>query len=244
MTCRLLFCLEILIIELLLSKNKLCEFDFKEMAYGVDVFDIPGGAIAFHTSSTSYFMINTKLVLLKTLMVLIGILSGHSLSSTGSYTENLIAEAEAGDATAQFSLGFMFHSGQGISKNIDKAVQWYAQAAEQGLTEAQFRMGVLNDYGKEIGENNSQAFKWYKEAALQGHAESQALLGKMYFNGEGVAQCDVRAFLWWTLAKNQGSNQAKIFIRETTGVIRRHQAIEAQDLASRCYQSQYKDCNW
>jgi hypothetical protein len=233
-----------LIIALLLSNNKRCEFDFKEIAYGADIFIIPVGSRCFLQLFNEFFMINTKLVILRTLMVSIGFLSGHSLSSTASYTDDLIAEAEAGDAAAQFSLGFMFYSGQGISKSIDKAVHWYAQAAERGLSEAQFRIGALYDYGKEISEDNSQAFKWYKEASLQGHAESQAMLGKMYFNGEGVAQSDVNAFLWWTLARTQGSNQAKIFVRETTGVIRRHQIIEARALASRCYQSQYKDCNW
>lgn len=54
MTCRLLFCLEILIIALLLSNNKRCEFDFKEIAYGADILIAPGDSAAFYKFLTSF----------------------------------------------------------------------------------------------------------------------------------------------------------------------------------------------
>jgi hypothetical protein len=53
-TCRLLFCLEILIIALLLSNNKRCGFDDKEIACGADIFIVPSGSAGFYNFSTSF----------------------------------------------------------------------------------------------------------------------------------------------------------------------------------------------
>lgn len=189
-------------------------------------------------------MINLRVVAFVTVTLSMGSLNASSSPSIDPSFQALVAEAEAGNAAAQFSLGLIFHTGQGTDKNIERAMYWYTKAAMQGFSEAQFRIGLLYDNGREISANNNQAFKWYRKAAKQGHADSQALLGKMYFNGEGVEQSDIKAFLWWTLAKRLGSQQAKVFVRETTGVIRRHHIAEARQLADRCHQSGYEHCEW
>lgn len=46
-------------------------------------------------------------------------------------------KAASGSAEAAFLLGQMYAKGQGVSKNIDRAVYWYKQAAKQGHKEAQ-----------------------------------------------------------------------------------------------------------
>jgi uncharacterized protein len=40
--------------------------------------------------------------------------------------------AEQGDATSQYSLGRLYHLGQGVSQDYVQAVAWYRKAAEQG----------------------------------------------------------------------------------------------------------------
>ena len=40
--------------------------------------------------------------------------------------------AEQGNAQAQYQLGWMYEKGEGIEKNIDKALEWYRKAATQG----------------------------------------------------------------------------------------------------------------
>lgn len=58
--------------------------------------------------------------------------------------------ADQRNAEAQFSLGYMYDFGEGVSQNYDKAFEWYSKAANQGHIEAQFYLGLIYDNGKGI----------------------------------------------------------------------------------------------
>jgi len=47
--------------------------------------------------------------------------------------------AEQGDPAAQFNLGVLYETGQGVAQNFAEAVKWYHEAAEQGEPQAQFQ---------------------------------------------------------------------------------------------------------
>jgi TPR repeat protein len=44
--------------------------------------------------------------------------------------------AEQGDTKAQFSLGWMYFTGQIVPQDVREAMRWYRKAAEQGLAKA------------------------------------------------------------------------------------------------------------
>ena len=46
-------------------------------------------------------------------------------------------KAAAGDAVAQYNLGWMYAKGNGVLKNSTEAAQWYRKSAEQGYADAQ-----------------------------------------------------------------------------------------------------------
>lgn len=48
--------------------------------------------------------------------------------------------AESGDMNAQNHLGWLFQSGNGVTKNYVEAVKWYRKAAEQGLGDAAYNL--------------------------------------------------------------------------------------------------------
>src|SRR5690242_9355435 len=48
--------------------------------------------------------------------------------------------AERGDADAQFHLGVVYESGQGVLRSDAEAIKWYRKAAEQGDAVAQFNL--------------------------------------------------------------------------------------------------------
>ena len=50
--------------------------------------------------------------------------------------EELRVLAKKGDAKAQNNLGVYYARGEGVRKNLLKAVEWYTKAAEQGLMRA------------------------------------------------------------------------------------------------------------
>jgi TPR repeat protein len=54
----------------------------------------------------------------------------------------LLAQAEAGDAEAQFITGFFYGNGEVIKKDLNQAFNWCQQSAEQGFAPAQYRVGM------------------------------------------------------------------------------------------------------
>ena len=56
--------------------------------------------------------------------------------------------AEQGHAQAQFNLGAMYATGEGVLQDDAEAVKWYRMAAEQGHAMAQSNLGVMYDKGQ------------------------------------------------------------------------------------------------
>ena len=144
--------------------------------------------------------------------------------------------AEQGDADAQFHLGLMYESGQGVPPNDAEAIKWYRKAAEQDDAVAQFNLGIM--YAKGGSPNHAEAALWYRLAADHGLAGAQFNLGMMYVEGHGVPQDDVQALMWLDLAGSQlpalGTNQRNSTVDARDRVASKmtpQQIVEAQELA-------------
>ena len=81
--------------------------------------------------------------------------------------------AEQGDSDAQYNLGYMYESGQGVPRNYKVAVNWYQKAADQGHANAQYNLGYMYTNGQGVPKNYKVAAHWYHKAADQGHANAQ-----------------------------------------------------------------------
>ena len=125
-------------------------------------------------------------------------------------TEQLIRQANNGDAIAQFLLGGRYYNGDRAPQDYKQAVYWWTKAANQGDAEAQCNLGVCYDYGEGVAEDKKQAVYWYTKAANQGDAYAQYKLGLRYLEGEGVAQDKKQAVYWYTKAANQGHAVAQL----------------------------------
>ena len=53
--------------------------------------------------------------------------------------------ANAGDASAQCNLGWMYMEGEGVPQDYKEAVKWYRLSADQGDADAQYNLGVMYD---------------------------------------------------------------------------------------------------
>ena len=112
--------------------------------------------------------------------------------------------AEAGDADARASLGFMYAKGVNTEINEGEAVRWYELAAQQDNVTAQFNLGVMHAQGRGVQRNYREASYWYAKAAEQGDPEAQAILHMMYSKGIGVEKNDQAAFEWCRRAAEGG----------------------------------------
>ncbi len=119
----------------------------------------------------------------------------------------------------------------------------YKLVAENGDANAQYNLGVMYSYGYGILESDAEAVKWYRLAAEQGNANAQFSLGVMYSNGEGVPQNNTRAYVWFSVAATQGHQYAggeKDIASEELSPAGRE---EAQRIATKCFESDYQDCD-
>ena len=100
--------------------------------------------------------------------------------------------AVQGDADAQYNLGVMYDTGEGVPENDVEAVNWYRKAAEQGHASAQFNLGVMYANGAGVPENNIYAYVWFSISAAQGNETAKTnkniLAGRMTREQIGEAQ--------------------------------------------------------
>ena len=114
------------------------------------------------------------------------------------------ALAEAGDAGAQASLGYLYYAGEGVPQDYEQAVFWYGKAAVQGNRDAQYNLAVAYAFGEGVAPDLAEAALWYRRAAQQGHTLAQYSLGLSHASGEGVARDAAEAARWFRAAAGQG----------------------------------------
>lgn len=104
--------------------------------------------------------------------------------ATGSLSEpqicSLIESAAAnGDGASQATLGEMYYSGIGKSKNTDSAVQWLKKAAERGVPGALYRLGSMYAKGDDGVERDlAYGCKLLRDADAAGHPDAQRMISK------------------------------------------------------------------
>ncbi|MEJ0047355.1 MAG: serine/threonine-protein kinase [Rhodospirillales bacterium] len=121
------------------------------------------------------------------------------------YTE----AAQAGDAQAQYQVGYMYQLGQGVTADPATALQWYRKSADQNFANAQGQIGYLYQYGVGVPQDYTAATHWYGLAAAQGFKTAQFQLGYLAQHGFGTAKNYETALHWYRLAAQQGSAPAQ-----------------------------------
>lgn len=92
---------------------------------------------------------------------------------SGLVFDELKPLAEQGSLRAQFYLGWCYKYGEGVKKDIAKAVEWLTKAAEQGYAPAQNALGFCYEFGDGVEKDLKKAIEWYTKAAEQGDARAQ-----------------------------------------------------------------------
>jgi TPR repeat protein len=151
--------------------------------------------------------------------------------------------AERGNAWAQTGLGSLYQHGKGVPQDYAEAVKWYRKAAEQGNTFAQISLGGMYDSGEELPQDYVEAVKWFRKAAEQGDSTAQFILGGMYYIGQGVPKDKLTAHMWYNIAAGAGellgaADQRDLIARELSSA----DVTKAQQMATRCMNSSYKNC--
>ena len=83
-------------------------------------------------------------------------------------TDSLRLRAEQGDPIAQFEIGELYDTGEGVSRSLATAAEWYRLAAEQEHVRAQINLGRMYDTGEGVPQNYVLAHMWLNLAASRG----------------------------------------------------------------------------
>ncbi|KUE73089.1 hypothetical protein AUQ37_04310 [Candidatus Methanomethylophilus sp. 1R26] len=67
-----------------------------------------------------------------------------------------------------YNLAVMYHEGEGVPKDPQKAAEWYGKASDAGHPEAQYNLGLMLLYGNEIPADPQKALSLFEKAAKAG----------------------------------------------------------------------------
>ena len=87
--------------------------------------------------------------------------------------------ARQGDNGAQFFVGFLYETGQGVQKNPSEAVKWLSLSADQGMGDAQVRLSRLLYLGLGAPPDRVQAYKWAELSSELGNGDARKVLTEL-----------------------------------------------------------------
>jgi len=108
--------------------------------------------------------------------------------------------AHKGEVNSQAFLGSLYASGDGVPRDLKKALYWQEKAAEKGQAMAQFNLAVMYSRGMGTEQNLSAAARWFQAAADQGIPEAYLHLGLFHERGWVLRKCPYAASNQYYLA--------------------------------------------
>lgn len=101
-------------------------------------------------------------------------------------SEELLAQAESGDAQAQYQIGLNYIYGTNVPKDAAKAAEWFVRSSDQGYLPARRELGILLASGEGVEPDMPRAVEYLSEAADSLDPSAMYHLGLMYELGTGV----------------------------------------------------------
>ena len=126
------------------------------------------------------------------------------------FSVKLFTEAANGGITvAKYKLGKLFLSGDGVEKDIAKAVEWLKQSAAGENEFAEYALGRLYLKGAEVEKNDVVAEEYLLKAAKHGNKYAEYVLGKEYLRGENFPKDVQKAIDYLKRAAEKGCDFAE-----------------------------------
>jgi uncharacterized protein len=95
--------------------------------------------------------------------------------------------AEQGFAAGQHHLGRHYETGDGLPRDLGKAVFWYVKAMNQNFAASQYAFGRMRRDGIGVARNKADAFRLFRQAASQGFEDAQDALEEMFQENSAAA---------------------------------------------------------
>ncbi len=124
-----------------------------------------------------------------------GCQSTNSGARSDKSLEGLRAKAESGNLRAQYELGQIYATGEGVPRNDVEALSWLTRAAASGHADAQYNLGLMYKDGRGAARNFVEAYKWLSLSAARGNPNAEVRLDTVarFMNREQIAEAQREA---------------------------------------------------
>ena len=121
--------------------------------------------------------------------------------------------AEQGDAEGLYYMGVYYGTGDVVSHDYKKSMEYYMEADHKGWLDATYQIGVYYFFGFGVEKDVYKALGYFERAAQKGHAEAAAWAGQIYERGiDGVKVNHKKAFNLYMIAASQGNEEAMWYV--------------------------------
>ncbi len=125
-----------------------------------------------------------------------------SLVLSSQELKAILAMADQGDAVSQNYLGFLYATGQTVTKDEKTAFDWFRKAADQGYPEALGNLALMYERGIGVTKNLRTALDMHRRAAMAGYPISMKRLASLHEVGfVGEERDPIKAEMWETRYK-------------------------------------------
>ncbi len=116
----------------------------------------------------------------------------------------LRAQADAGNANAQYELATRYAEGRVMPRDFKLAAEWYEKASARGVVPATYRLGSLYEKGFGVTRDFARAKALYQKAAEQGHSHAMHNLAVLIAEGGDGKPDYPTAAIWFRKAAEFG----------------------------------------
>ncbi len=115
------------------------------------------------------------------------------------------------EAESYMSMARKYYYGDGVPKDMEKALGLYVKAAQTGNVDAMFIAGGMYMRGLGTQVNRAEAFKWLYNAAINGRSskESERILAEFFITGQNAPKNYDEALRWYEKAATRGDLEAQ-----------------------------------
>jgi TPR repeat protein len=118
--------------------------------------------------------------------------------------------ADAGNPEAQYALATFYKEGNGVPKDIDKAVRLLQAASLAGNVDAEVEYAIALYNGTGTPKNEAAAVALLRKAARQNSPIAQNRLARVLVKGLGVPIDKIEGFKWHIVAKTAGKGDPEL----------------------------------
>ncbi|MGM9869014.1 MAG: tetratricopeptide repeat protein [Sodaliphilus sp.] len=120
--------------------------------------------------------------------------------------------ANKGDDYGMWNIAKHYKNGNGIEKNLEKAIEMFEKSANTGHVGAMMDLARIYRDGDEVPQNGDLAIKWYKKAADANEESALFELAKIYRQGSLIDKNIDKAIHYYKIAAERGNASAMVAI--------------------------------